>query len=315
MSDVLTFRTSGFDAVEQTWRQVVPSARLRDPAPDGQAELAWQSATTGGLSVVSYQLTGSVRAAIEPEAQLMACRVATAEGWVGTPHGELDAGLPWASSGASAEAAWQGTALVRAFVFDLASAEEGARRMSGDDRLTLEVLDASPRSASVGAHWERAHAYVHSALVAASRSSVPEPMLEAELRRHALHATLTAFSTTFVDALDRAQQRRPAPLSVRRAISFMESHAAEPITVDDVAAAAGLSVRGLQSAFRRALGTTPTDHLRSLRLAGAHAQLAEGGPMTVSETAHAWGFAHPSRFAAHYRAQYGRSPSETRRSG
>ncbi|MHC3000483.1 hypothetical protein OB08_15550 [Microbacterium sp. HJ5] len=308
-------RQSGFDAVEQTWREFVPSARLRDPGPEGRAELAWQSAALEGISVVAYQLTGNVRSAIEPLSQLMACRVATDSGWVGAPRREYDVALPWASSGAVTEAGWDGPATVRAFVFELDHAQEAARRMSGDDGLMLEVLDPAPRNAAAGAHWERAHSYVLAGLVASSRTGTPEPLLESELRRHALHATLTTFCTSFADALERGGQKRPAPLSVRRAISFMESHAAEPVTIDDIAVAAGMSTRGLQAAFRRAMGTTPTEYLRGLRLAGAHAQLKEGGPLTVAEIARAWGFAHPSRFASHYRARYGRSPSETQRQG
>lgn len=315
MAEVLTLRSTGFDAVEQTWREFVPSARLREPAPDGTAELAWQSATVEGLSVVAYRLSGSVRSAIEPHGQLMACRVSTDAGWVGTPRRAFDSRLPWASSGAVAEAGWDGSATVRALIFDLGRAQETARMMSGDDALVLEVLDPAPRDAVVGAHWERAHAYALSALVASARACGPQPLLETELSRHALHATLTAFSTTFVDAIERAGQAGPAPRAVRRAISFMESHLADPITVDDVAVAAGMSARGLQAAFRRSLGTTPTAYLRGLRLDGAHAQLVEGGPVAVADVARAWGFPHASRFAAFYRERFGRSPSDTARHG
>ncbi|MBD8024825.1 helix-turn-helix domain-containing protein [Microbacterium sp. Sa1CUA4] len=313
--EVLSLRATGFDAVEQTWREFVPSARLREPGPDVSAELAWQSAAVEGLSAVAYQLSGSVRSSIEPHGQLMACRVATDDGWVGVPRRQFDTRLPWASSGAAAEAAWDGTATVRALIFDLESAQHTARLMSGDDGLVLDVLDPAPRSAALGAHWERTQSYVLSALVAASRSDESEALLEAELSRHALHATLSAFSTTFAEALERSAQPGPAPRSVRRAISFMESRVADPITIDDVAASAGMSTRGLQAAFRRALDTTPTEYLRGLRLAGAHEQLRAGGPETVAEVARTWGFAHPSRFAAFYRERYGRSPSDTVRRG
>lgn len=315
MAEVLSLRSSGFEAVEQTWREFVPSARLREPAPDGQAELTWQSASLDGLSVVAYRLAGSVRSVAEPHAQLMACRVATDNGWVGAPRRDFDAGLPWATSGAVAQAAWEGEAVVRGFVFDLEHAQNAARRMSGDDALVLDVIDPAARGAAMGAYWERAHAYVLGTLVTESRGSAPHPVIEAELRRHALHATLAAFTTTFTDALDRSSQARPAPLSVRRAISYMETHAPEPITIDDIAEAAGMSTRGLQAAFRRALGTTPTDYLRGVRLAGAHAELIEGGSLPVAEIARRWGFPHASRFAAQYRARYGRTPSDARRHG
>lgn len=98
---------------------------------------------------------------------------------------------------------------------------------------------------------------------------------------------------------------------MRRAIAYIEEHAHEPITVDDVALAAGISTRGLQYAFRRAMGVTPTEYLRSERLARAHAELREGARAPVAEVARRWGFASPSRFAKHYREAYGCSPRQT----
>ncbi|GAA3119608.1 hypothetical protein GCM10020001_044720 [Nonomuraea salmonea] len=48
-------------------------------------------------------------------------------------------------------------------------------------------------------------------------------------------------------------------------------------------------------------------------MAGAHEELRAGDPatLTVTSVAARWGFFHPGRFAASYRAVYGRTPSET----
>ena len=54
-----------------------------------------------------------------------------------------------------------------------------------------------------------------------------------------------------------------------------------------------------------------------LSLAGAHAALlaADAEQTTATAVAHAWGFLNYGRFAAEYRKLYGRSPSETLKSG
>ncbi|SFO23167.1 Helix-turn-helix domain-containing protein [Pseudonocardia ammonioxydans] len=107
------------------------------------------------------------------------------------------------------------------------------------------------------------------------------------------------------------------PGTVRRAQDIMHDRAAEPLSVPDVARATGLSTRGLQAAFRQHLGLTPIEYLRRVRLERAHADLITADPAvaTVAQVAHRWGFTHVGRFAAHYRARYGTSPSVALRSG
>jgi AraC-like DNA-binding protein len=103
--------------------------------------------------------------------------------------------------------------------------------------------------------------------------------------------------------------------SLRAAIDFLRAHASEPVTVSEIAAAARCSVRALQEAFRRHLGTSPMAYLERTRLAGAHADLiaADPGVETVNEVCWRWGFTHAGRFAAAYRRHYGVPPSETLR--
>lgn len=106
----------------------------------------------------------------------------------------------------------------------------------------------------------------------------------------------------------------PWPEPLQRAVAFMEDRADTPITVADVAAASYVSVRTLQLLFHRQLGTSPMAHLRGIRLSRAHEALVGPDPQaaaTVTEIAHRWGFSSASRFAAHYRQAYGRSPSDT----
>lgn len=104
------------------------------------------------------------------------------------------------------------------------------------------------------------------------------------------------------------------PTGLTRALTFIERHAADHIGLVEIAAAAGLSPRALQAAFHRHLDTTPLRHLRSVRLAHAHADLRSaraGDGRTVSTVASSWQFSQLSRFARDYRRRYGVAPHQT----
>ncbi|MFJ8916423.1 helix-turn-helix domain-containing protein [Amycolatopsis sp. NPDC102389] len=104
------------------------------------------------------------------------------------------------------------------------------------------------------------------------------------------------------------------PVTLRRAMAFIDDHAHHDIGVTDIAAAAHVSIRALQYAFRRHRGTTPMDYLRQARLHHAHQELLATDPttgVTVTEIAARWGFFHPGRFAAYYRTAYGCPPYRT----
>ncbi|OIH95023.1 hypothetical protein BIU97_02750 [Curtobacterium sp. MCBA15_009] len=131
---------------------------------------------------------------------------------------------------------------------------------------------------------------------------------EHELARFAAAGLLTAIPHWPVG------QQEPALASTARfarAETFLLDHATESITVEDVAAAAGLSVRGLQAAFQRHHGITPTMYLRRIRLLLAREQLQAGGDRSVAEIARATGFAHLGRFAGSYREEFGELPRQT----
>ena len=102
---------------------------------------------------------------------------------------------------------------------------------------------------------------------------------------------------------------------LRRALEFVHEHAREAIGTPDIAAAAGLSPRGLQQSLRRHLDQTPGELLRGVRLDGARTDLVGGAldETTVAEIARTWGFGHLGRFSATYRSRFGELPSESLR--
>ena len=108
--------------------------------------------------------------------------------------------------------------------------------------------------------------------------------------------------------------RKPERIHSQRvadAVAFMEAHLAEPLALARVADAVGVSARGLQRAFRRELGETPTEWLRGRRLSRAETLLraAEPGSTTVTEIAMQCGFFHPGEFSVTFRERFGVSPS------
>lgn len=313
VSQILRFRSSNVDDVESIWQRFVPSARLQ--GVDRQRfGFDWTSATVPGLDVVSYDLTAKAHSSVDLEGQIMACRLASRGAQVASRGRALHADSPWIAADDPAEARWDGTARVRAFVLDRDFAQASARQLAGDDSLVLRFHDASPTSVVAGRQWETGYRYLMTCLTGHSDDGVDiDPLIAAELRRHALMLTLTAFPSTYADVADRAPQTRAAPVTVRRALTYIDEHAASPITIDDVARAVGISTRGLQYAFRRAMDVTPTEHLRRVRLAGAHEDLRRGAG-SVASIGRRWGFADASRFARYYREEYGVSPRDTARS-
>ena len=104
------------------------------------------------------------------------------------------------------------------------------------------------------------------------------------------------------------------PAGPRRAEEFMRANATVPIRMEDVAAAAGCSIRTLDAVFRRFRDTTPLAALHAIRLEQARAELSHGAnSMSVVEIARSYGFTNAGRFAAEYRRRFGESPVETAR--
>ncbi|APG88219.1 thc operon regulatory protein ThcR (plasmid) [Sinorhizobium americanum CCGM7] len=105
----------------------------------------------------------------------------------------------------------------------------------------------------------------------------------------------------------------PSPRHVKRAVDFMHANLAGPMSMTDIAEAAGIGVRSLQEGFKRFKGTTPISYLTQLRMEAAHRDLLKADQrISVAEIARKWGFRHMGRFATEYRKCYGCPPSEAR---
>jgi AraC-like DNA-binding protein len=118
----------------------------------------------------------------------------------------------------------------------------------------------------------------------------------------------------YSEAAGGSQRLAPSAV-IRRAVQLIEERPGEPWTTVGLATKLHLSVRALQSGFKRELGMAPMMHLRLVRLRRAHAALRDADPTetTVRAVAVNLGLLHQGRFALSYRAAFGESPSETLR--
>lgn len=107
-----------------------------------------------------------------------------------------------------------------------------------------------------------------------------------------------------------------APRHVRKAEEYVRNNLDSPISLDDIANAAGVTARSLQLGFRNFRNTSPMALLRAERLRRVHEELMAGAPgASVTEVATRWGFSHLGRFSQIYKEKYGQSPSTTLQNG
>jgi AraC-like DNA-binding protein len=141
------------------------------------------------------------------------------------------------------------------------------------------------------------------------------PTIAPRLGRLVIAGLLTSVRHNYSEELLRPTNGHQ-PKAIRLAIEAIEDHAADIVTVADIARAVGLSVRGLHAGFSRHVGMPPMKYLRQVRLARAHLELRESDPgaTTATAVAHRWGFPHYSRFVAEYRRVHGCTPADTLRS-
>lgn len=104
------------------------------------------------------------------------------------------------------------------------------------------------------------------------------------------------------------EDSRSVNLTVRTAMSYIEQHFAEKLTIEDVAAAAGISRHHLCHVFKSFTNTTPAHYWQAIRCDAARHMIRHGA--SVAEAAEACGFSSYPYFAKVYRKQFGSLPSE-----
>jgi AraC family transcriptional regulator len=101
---------------------------------------------------------------------------------------------------------------------------------------------------------------------------------------------------------------------VDKALWFVEAHFDEPITLEDVADASGVSRHHLARAFGAAFGASPMRYVRARRLSLAARALAGGAPDILSVALEA-GYDSHEAFTRAFRDQFGTTPEQIRAGG
>ena len=101
------------------------------------------------------------------------------------------------------------------------------------------------------------------------------------------------------------------PRALRRVREFIEAHLEQNISIQALAATAGLSMFHFARAFKQSEGMTPHDYLVQCRVRRARDLLA-ATDLPLSEIALAAGFADQSHCARRFREHVGVTPSSYR---
>ncbi|MDQ3786658.1 MAG: helix-turn-helix transcriptional regulator [Actinomycetota bacterium] len=182
-----------------------------------------------------------------------------------------------------------------------------------DEGVPVRFTDLRPHSREAARHLAATVDHLTDAL-RERPELMCQPLVASASGQMLCASVLATFPNTAVLEPTIEDRHDSHPRTLRRAIAFIEDNAHEEITVADIAAAANVTARALQHAFRRHRATTPMGYVRLVRLRQAHQDLLAADPtsrVTVTEVAARWGFFHPGRFAGYYREVYGCSPYQT----
>lgn len=299
----VTTRSSSADAVERLLAPGVGRLELRADPFTYEAEISQDER----FSLARIRLGGDISCL----AEVRTIAVASAAGAVSWQSGEWSGDLADAPALIEPERLWTATMAdvdLRVASIDAAALESVARAMYGDDRLTVAFDHPMPLS--------REHARKVTGSLALATAMLTPDLLRADLLRasvfHFLSVSILEAFPLLGDRVTRSMNSATLLTGFRRAQAFIDDHASLPITVDDIANAAGLTTAQLDHAFlaHSRSGGSAVAALRAARLSAAHRDLIEGDPTlgdTVGAIALRWGFT-PAGFARIHRSEYGSSP-------
>ncbi|MEP6922730.1 MAG: AraC family transcriptional regulator, partial [bacterium] len=107
------------------------------------------------------------------------------------------------------------------------------------------------------------------------------------------------------------EKQNAEPPLVQKAREYIEKHKLEPLSLADVAKAAGASVFHFCKVFHKATGLTFTDYVARVRLDDAKTQLVNPN-RRISEVAYDVGFQSLTQFNRTFKRVFGQSPTEFR---
>jgi AraC family transcriptional regulator len=98
----------------------------------------------------------------------------------------------------------------------------------------------------------------------------------------------------------------------KRVLDYIETRFGETLTVEDLAATAGLSATAFSQEFKRVVGETPYRFLMTYRVERAQEKLADTGEAMI-EIALSCGFSDQAHFSRTFKSVVGQTPREYRK--
>ena len=123
---------------------------------------------------------------------------------------------------------------------------------------------------------------------------------------------LSAHSPWLAISDDARDPGRISDRRLKRVLEYMRDHLSEPLTLDRLAAEAGISKFHFARCFSERTGVTPHAQLVRMRLDCA-AHLLTGTDLRIGDISRRCGFASAAHFGATFARHFGKSPSAFRR--
>lgn len=181
--------------------------------------------------------------------------------------------------------------VMRELVIEMANAGTGAPVKSV----------SSPQAISL-ASWDDAFSDALLRLLQLTKSEMDRAVLGNARLRELYYAILKGEAGMF------AREAYGIGNAIARSIAYVSSNLNAQVSIDDMAAHAGMSRAVFHRKFKQATTLSPIQFVKSMRLNSAAMKIAEG--MTISEAAMSVGYVSASQFSREFKRLYGQSPRQ-----
>ncbi|HCW67702.1 MAG TPA: AraC family transcriptional regulator, partial [Thalassospira lucentensis] len=106
-----------------------------------------------------------------------------------------------------------------------------------------------------------------------------------------------------------ALEQRGTAGRILRSLGYLRENFTKPLSIPELAQHAGMSVPSYHAHFRRLLGSSPIQYIKSMRLHEARILLTHHG-QTVTEVAASVGYVSASQFSREFKRHFGRTASD-----
>ncbi|MDO6683715.1 MULTISPECIES: AraC family transcriptional regulator [unclassified Oceanobacter] len=133
--------------------------------------------------------------------------------------------------------------------------------------------------------------------------------ISASYRDLLVQKLMSTFNSNLMDVMPPTT---PEDKKIQRVLVYIDANIKENLTVEELSAIAGISVRKLYSLFANSLSTTPKRYIKQAKLLAIHRELQKNPAIrNVTEAAMDYAVTHLGRFSSEYRETFGELPSAT----